>query len=85
MTSVQYGHSYTAYLQLSFDIDSIYRLLIHLDLEATYRTFSYRGAHIWNYISKNVPTDVSYVCFINLVKTHIHVLALSNQHFRLNI
>ena len=31
--------------------------------EATYRTFSYRGAHIWNYISQNVPTDVSYACF----------------------
>ena len=30
---------------------------------ATYRTFSYRGAHIWNYISQNVPTDVSYACF----------------------
>ena len=23
--------------------------------EATYRTFYYRGAHIWNYISQNVP------------------------------
>ena len=31
--------------------------------EATYRTFSYRGAHIWNYISQNVPKDVSYACF----------------------
>ena len=29
--------------------------------EATYRTFSYRDDHIWNYISHNVPTDVSYV------------------------
>ena len=27
--------------------------------EATYRAFSYRGAHIWNYISQNVPTDTS--------------------------
>ena len=47
------------------------------------RTFSYRGAHIWNYISQNVPTDVSYVCFKNLVKTHI--LAHPIPHFRLNI
>ena len=39
--------------------------------EATYRTFSYGGAHIWNYISQNVPTDVSYACFKSLVKTHI--------------
>ena len=51
--------------------------------EATYRTFSYRGAHIWNYISQNVPTDVSYACFKNLVKTHI--LAHPIPHFRLNI
>ena len=45
--------------------------------EATYRTFSYRGAHIWNYISQNIPTDVS------LVRTHI--LAHPIPHFRLNI
>ena len=51
--------------------------------EATYRTFSYRGAHIWNYISQNVPTDVSCACFKNLVKTHI--LAHLIPHFRLNI
>ena len=52
--------------------------------EATYyRTFSYCGAHIWNYISQNVPTDVSYACFKNLVKTHI--LAHSIPHFRRNI
>ena len=51
--------------------------------EATYRTFSYHGAHIWNYISQNVHTDVSYVCFKNLVKTHI--LAHPIPHFRLNI
>ena len=35
--------------------------------EATYRTFSYRGAHIWNYISQNVLRVVSYACFKNLV------------------
>ena len=41
------------------------------------------GAHIWNYISENVPTDVSYACFKNLIKTHI--LAHPIPHFRLNI
>ena len=51
--------------------------------EATYRTFAYRGAHIWKYISQNVPTDVSYACFKNLVKTHI--LAHPIPHFRLTI
>ena len=50
---------------------------------ATYRTFSYRGAHIWNYISQNVPADVSYASYKNLVKTHI--LAHPIPHFRLNI
>ena len=40
--------------------------------EVSYRTFSYHGAHIWNYISQNIRTssDVSYACFKNLVKTH---------------
>ena len=51
--------------------------------EATYRTFSYSGAHIWNYISQNVPTDVSYACFKSLVETHI--LAHPIPHFKLNI
>ena len=51
--------------------------------EANYRTFSYRGAHIWNYISQNVPADVSDTCFKNLVKTHI--LAHRIPHFKLNI
>ena len=47
------------------------------------RTISCRGAHIRNYISENVPTDISYACFKNLVKTHI--LAHPIPHFRLNI
>ena len=51
--------------------------------EATYRTFSYRGAHIWKYISPNVSTDVSYACFKNLVETHI--LSHPIPHYRLNI
>ena len=49
--------------------------------EATYRTFSYGGAYIWNYIPQNVPTDVSYACFKNLVKTDI--LAHPIPHLRL--
>ena len=48
--------------------------------DATYRTFSYRGAHIWNDISQNVPPDVSYGCFKNL-----HILTQPIPHFRLNI
>ena len=51
--------------------------------EATHRTLSYRGAHILNYISRNVPTDVSYPCFKNIVKTHI--LAHLISHSRHNI
>ena len=39
--------------------------------EAIYQTFSYRGVHIWNYISLKVNTDVSYACFIKLVKHHL--------------
>ena len=37
----------------------------------TYRTLCYRGTCTWKYIYKNVSTDVSYVCFKYLVKTHI--------------
>ena len=39
--------------------------------EAIYQTFSYRGVHIWNYISLKVNTDVSYACFKKLVKHHL--------------
>ena len=38
---------------------------------------------IWNYVSQNVPTDVSYDCIKNLVKTHI--LAQPIPNFRLDI
>ena len=33
-----------------------------------YKLFSYHSVHIWNYISKNNPIDVSYACFNNLTK-----------------
>ena len=39
--------------------------------EAIYQTLSYRGVHIWNYISLKVNTNVSYACFKKLVKHHL--------------
>ena len=56
---------------------------IHTPIGRSEATFSYLDAHIWNYISQNVPTDVSYACFKNQVETHI--LAHPIPHFRLNI
>ena len=36
--------------------------------EAIYKSFSYFGAHIWNHISNNIPTNVSNSSFKQLVK-----------------
>ena len=48
-----------------------------------YKTFSYFGAHIWNDISKNISTNVSYSSFKHVVKFYIQ----NNSHviYRLNI
>ena len=68
LTDVSYSNLYL----LFFNIILLFILITPTGRsKATYRIFSYRGAHIWNYISQNVPTDVSYACFKNLVKTHI--------------
>ena len=39
--------------------------------ELVYKLFSFHGIHIWNHISKKIPTDVSYVCFKKLSKNYI--------------
>ena len=31
--------------------------------EESYKIFSFKGIHIWNHISRNVNTCVSYLCF----------------------
>ena len=51
--------------------------------EAIYKTFSYFGAPIWNHISNNISTNVSYFAFKHLVKFYIQ----NNSHviYRLNI
>ena len=36
--------------------------------EIVYKLFSFHGAHIWNYITRKIPVDVSYACFKNLTK-----------------
>ena len=59
---------------------------IHIPIcrtEAIYKTFSYFGAHIWNHISNNLSTNVSYSSFKPLVKFYIQ----NNSHviYRLNI
>ena len=48
-----------------------------------YKTFSYFGAHIWNYLSNNISTNVSYSSLKHLVKFYIQ----NNSHviYRLNI
>ena len=51
--------------------------------EAIYQTFSYRGVHIWNYISLKVNTDISYACFKKLVKYHLQ--ANPTPLIRLNV
>ena len=39
--------------------------------EERYKTFSFKGVHIWNHISRNVNTCVSYSSFKKLVKIYL--------------
>ena len=39
--------------------------------EIVYTLVSLHGVHIWNHISKKIPTDVSYACFKNLEKCYL--------------
>ena len=41
------------------------------DGEAIYNTFSFRGVYVWNHISRNVRTNVSYISFKHIVKQYI--------------
>ena len=50
--------------------------------EASYRTFGYRGIHIWNHISQKINTNTSYPCFKKNVKIYIQNNNLDN--LRLN-
>ena len=50
--------------------------------EASYRTFGYRGIHIWNHISQKIYTNTSYPGFEKNVKIYIQNNNLDN--LRLN-
>ena len=39
--------------------------------EAIYRSFSFHGVNIWNYLSKHIPSNVSYNCFNKLTKSYL--------------
>ena len=39
--------------------------------EAIYRTFSFHGINIWNYLSKHIPINVSYACFKKTTKCYL--------------
>ena len=39
--------------------------------EAIYRSFSFHGVNIWNYLSKHIPTNVSYNHFNKLTKSYV--------------
>ena len=39
--------------------------------EAIYRSFSFHGVNIWNYLSKHIPTNVSYNRFNKLTKSYL--------------
>ena len=39
--------------------------------EAIYRTFSFHGINIWNYLSKHIPVNVSYACFKKTTKCYL--------------
>ena len=50
--------------------------------EASYRTFGYRGIHIWNHILQKINTNTSYPCFKKNVKIYMQNNNLDN--LRLN-
>ena len=39
--------------------------------EAIYRPFSFHGVSIWNYLSKLLPTKISYNCFNKVIKCYL--------------
>ena len=39
--------------------------------EAIYRSFSFRGINIWNYLNMHVPIDVSYLRFKKLTLSYL--------------
>ena len=47
---------------------------LHLPIgkrEGIYKSFTFHGIHIWNYLIMHIPTNVSYACFKRSVKKHI--------------
>ena len=48
--------------------------------EKIYRTFSYHGINIWNYMSTHVNIEVSYACF---KKIAIHHLQFNEVNYRM--
>ena len=39
--------------------------------EAIYKSFSFHGVNIWNYLSKHIPTNLSYNRFNKLTKSYL--------------
>ena len=39
--------------------------------EAIYRSFSFHGVNIWNYLSKHIPVNVTYIRFNKLTKSYL--------------
>ena len=41
------------------------------EAEAIYRSFSFHGVNIWNYLSKHIPVNVTYIRFNKLTKSYL--------------
>ena len=39
--------------------------------EAIYRSFSFHGVNIWNYLSNHIPVNMTYTCFNKLTKAYL--------------
>ena len=39
--------------------------------KAIYRSFSFHGVNIWNYLSKHIPVNVTFIRFIKLLKSYL--------------
>ena len=47
--------------------------------EAIYRWFSFHGVNIWNYLSKHIPVNVTYIRVFSPIREHADNLSLMKK------
>ena len=80
-----FPHQYLVFLRKAMKFILILYIFICISLctprgksKERYTTFSFKGVHIWNHISSNVNTCVSYSAFKKLVKIYLQTSDVSS-------